>query len=117
MLSRLAAILALGAGLAASPAWAACKISDIHIKSWKWHVENGDSLYVVGEAINGCAEPVKVEFQIVMRDAAGEVVGAQIFFSEGRAVPGGDSTAFEPVFDWRPKAKTVDLKIIDVSEP
>src|SRR5579859_5299604 len=104
MLSRLAVILALGAGLAASPALAGCKISDIKIKNWEWRVED-DLVVVVGEAVNGCAEPTSVQFQMVMRDAAGKVVDDDDFWTDGDDVPSGETFAFKGLQHWIAKDK------------
>lgn len=116
MQSRLAAVLALAAGLAGAPALADCKLSDIKIKSWDWRVDEA-LLHVVGEVTNSCAAPIVAEFQAVTHDAAGKVVATDEFFSVGRSIPSGDSSAFEHLAPWNAKGKTVDLKVIDLHEP
>lgn len=113
MLSRKAAILALGASLAASPALANCKLSDIQIKSWDWRVENG-FVTIVGEFVNSCAEATSVEFQAVMRDTSGRVVDVYEFYSSGDNIPSGESSAFNGITPWKSKSKTVELKVIHV---
>jgi hypothetical protein len=116
MFSRLAAIGALCAGLVAAPAFADCRASDIKIKSWEWRIES-DFLIVVGEAVNNCAEPASIHFQVVVRDAAGKVVDTDTFVSDGEDIPSGESSAFKTTTDWIAKGKTVELKVIEVYSP
>jgi hypothetical protein len=113
MLSRLAASLALCAGLAVSPAYADCKISDIRIKNWQWRIESG-YIVLVGEFVNNCTQPTSVRFQMVVRDAAGKVVDDEDFSSAGEDVPSGEASAFKGMEQALPKGKNVELKIIEV---
>ncbi len=111
MLSRFFALLVLGASLAGSPALAGCALADIEIKNWEWRLENS-YLVVVGEFVNNCAQPISVQFQVVVRDAAGKVVDAEDHYSAGDDVPSGGVSAFKWMAPWVAKGKTVELKVI-----
>lgn len=108
----------------ANPAWAACRLSDITIKSMKAgfvdECRRSPCIYMKGVAVltNRCSEPVGVQLKITAYDRAGAPVATrELWPASTRNIPPGDYTfSLDQWLDYDPEIKTFDLVPIEVRQ-
>jgi hypothetical protein len=104
------------------PAWAACSLSDISIKSMKAkfvdECRSSSCFYMKGVAVltNRCSEPVGVQVKITAYDKARAPVATRDLWpdSTNNILPGDYTFSLDHWLDYDPEIKTFDLVPIAV---
>jgi hypothetical protein len=108
----------------AYPAWAACTLSDITIKSMKARFvdecRRSPCIYMKGVAVltNRCSEPAGVQLKMTAYDRTGAPVATrELWPANTRNIPPGDYTfSLDQWLDYDPEMKTFDLVPIEVRQ-
>lgn len=106
------------------PAWAACTLSDITIKSMRVkfvdECRRSPCIYMKGVAMltNRCSEPIGVQVKMTAYDRTGAPVATRELWPAGtRNIPPGDYTfSLDQWLDYDPDMKTFDLVPIEVRQ-
>jgi len=106
------------------PAWAACTLSDITIKSMRVKFvdkcRSSPCIYMKGVAVltNRCEEPVGVQLKITGYDQTGAPVAtSDLWPASTRNIPPGDYTfSLDQWLDYDPEMKKFDLVPIEVKQ-
>jgi hypothetical protein len=119
MLYKRSSLFALAIAFSAtvvSSSWAACRTDDIEIRQSDWH-RIRDTIKIVGEFLNRCAEPAGVQLAFTFRDSAGKVVGVrELWPASIRNVEPNTTYPFELSVDGYVTASSMTVRVLEVRQ-